>query len=221
MTPQVTVVGVWNNDKGYYKDEWFDEAVNGIEGQTLQEFLWETVFFGESMSDEQVKATYDGLYDAHHRPDLNYTEARCAAMDLVTTPWACVMDFDDTYEPTLIEKKLAYAKEHPDAVMISSWFRFMDAEGKLLPQVTDGKRISERIREQPNIPPMAHPGIFIRMDAYRKSGGYNPKVFRGEDWDLWPRIAEHGDWAVIPEFLWTYRRHDQQMVKRPYTGGKS
>lgn len=221
MTPEVTVVGVWNNDKGYYKDEWFEEAVNCIEAQTFQGFSWDVVFFGQNFTREQQMATYDGLYDAHHRPDLNYTESRCAAMDLVTTPWACVMDFDDTYEPTLIEKKLAYAKEHPDVVLLSSWFRFMDANGNPLAHVCDDKRIKERLIEHPDRIPVAHPGIFIRMDAYRKSGGYNKDLLRGEDTDLWPRIVQHGEWATVPEFLWTYRRHEKQMVQRAYVEGKS
>ena len=223
-TPEVTVVGVWNNDHGHYKDEWFHESCAAFAAQTAKPDDWLIVFFGRKVP--QGISRYG--FTAVHRPDLNYTEARAAGMDMVDTTWACVMDLDDIYEPTLIEKKLAYIAEHPDVVMISSWYRFMDEEGGLLAHVMDGQRIEERMKNGPGPPSekMAHPGIFLRMDAYRKSGGYNPELEHkprprqaaGEDRDLWPRIAEHGDWAVIPEFLWTYRRHAGQQVQRPYKG---
>src|SRR5262249_39202120 len=53
--------------------------------------------------------------------------------------------------------------------------------------------------------PSAHGCTMFRADAYRRSGGYPPQVYYGQDWDLWYRLAEIGKFQMIGEVLYTMR----------------
>lgn len=50
-----------------------------------------------------------------------------------------------------------------------------------------------------------HGATMFRRQAYRLAGGYRPDFYYGQDWDLWYRLAEHGDYCPIPDTLYTAR----------------
>jgi hypothetical protein len=54
-------------------------------------------------------------------------------------------------------------------------------------------------------------GIAQGIDERVNFGGYRPAFEAAEDYDLWLRLSEIGDVAVVPEFLIQYREHDQSI----------
>jgi len=45
----------------------------------------------------------------------------------------------------------------------------------------------------------------FRKSSYEAAGGYRPAFYYGQDWDLWYRLAESGDFFVVPRVLYRAR----------------
>jgi hypothetical protein len=43
----------------------------------------------------------------------------------------------------------------------------------------------------------------MRREAYERAGGYRAAFAVGQDWDLWYRLAEQGEFQVVQEILYT------------------
>lgn len=50
-----------------------------------------------------------------------------------------------------------------------------------------------------------HGSVMFRRDAYERSGGYRRQFYYGQDWDLWYRLAELGDFIAVPDVLYRAR----------------
>lgn len=53
--------------------------------------------------------------------------------------------------------------------------------------------------------PTCHPSVMMRAAAYRRVGGYRWQFYYAQDWDLWTRLAENGDLAVVLATLYRCR----------------
>lgn len=53
--------------------------------------------------------------------------------------------------------------------------------------------------------PTHHGSVMFRRDAYDRVGGYRPAFRYGQDYDLWFRLAEVGQFQITPEVLYTAR----------------
>ncbi|MGH9422568.1 MAG: tetratricopeptide repeat protein, partial [Thermoanaerobaculia bacterium] len=51
--------------------------------------------------------------------------------------------------------------------------------------------------------PTCHPSVTMRRDAYERAGGYRAAFAVGQDWDLWYRLAEQGEFQIAQAILYT------------------
>lgn len=49
--------------------------------------------------------------------------------------------------------------------------------------------------------PSHHASVMFRRDAYMQVGGYRPQFYFGQDWDLWYRLAEVGEFLMLGQIL--------------------
>ncbi len=62
----------------------------------------------------------------------------------------------------------------------------------------DSLALSNRVRA---------PGIVVRRSAYEAVGGFDTALPHAADWEMWARLAAHGDVVFVDEVLARYRRH--------------
>jgi hypothetical protein len=63
--------------------------------------------------------------------------------------------------------------------------------------------------------PIVHPTVMLRLDTLRAHDlNYRLEFFRADEFDLWNRLAPHGDFEAIPEVLHRYRLHPESMTRR-------
>jgi len=53
--------------------------------------------------------------------------------------------------------------------------------------------------------PAHHGSVMFRRSAYEKAGGYRPAFYFGQDWDLWYRLAERGQFQMLQDILYEAR----------------
>jgi hypothetical protein len=56
----------------------------------------------------------------------------------------------------------------------------------------------------------------MRTDALRRIGGYHPEFEPAEDYDLLLRLGEVGELANLPDYLYEYRMHPEQVTVQKY-----
>lgn len=54
-------------------------------------------------------------------------------------------------------------------------------------------------------------GTYWSLNIWQKSGGLNTSMKLAGDWDLWRKLAIHGDWLGIHTALAQHRRHESQL----------
>ncbi|MFA6958623.1 MAG: glycosyltransferase [Thermoanaerobaculia bacterium] len=50
-----------------------------------------------------------------------------------------------------------------------------------------------------------HGSVMFRRSSYEQCGGYRPQFYVGQDWDLWYRLGETGDFCAVSEVLYHAR----------------
>ena len=56
--------------------------------------------------------------------------------------------------------------------------------------------------------------VVVRRECLEQCGGFEDRLALGQDWDMWLRIAERWEVAMLPAALTCYRLHDGQRSAR-------
>lgn len=126
-------------------------------------------------------------------------------------------DVADISLPGRLRTQLDWLAARPGRTFVSCGMRMMGPRGEVLYDVPqDDGDVSRTLRaggpvELDGPPPRrgvralaAPPGAssVFRRAAYEKVGGYRAQFYFAQDLDLWVRLTEVGDYAVVPEILY-------------------
>jgi hypothetical protein len=64
---------------------------------------------------------------------------------------------------------------------------------------------------------ICHPTAMMRKQHVLEAGKYDEEFVRAQDLDLWLRMGELGELAVLPEILLRYRRHTASVTSRHHS----
>src|SRR5690606_27497339 len=130
------------------------------------------------------------------------------------------LDADDRWLPGKISRQLAALGAEPDAGLVFTASRAIDARGAVIdPDLCRGKaipvgRVDLRdfvIRRYPLITSSA----MVRRPCLDAVGGFDTAIAVGEDFDLWARILNQFPQAYVPEPLTDYRMHGDGATANP------
>ena len=123
---------------------------------------------------------------------------------------------DDIYDPTIVEKEVAYLRAHPGVGAVFCMDRFMDPAGHVygelrLPDIVRGEApldfgtVLNALLEYRNRF-LRTPGAMVRREVYREVGPFQEERYASAaDLDMWMRIARRYPVAIIEEHLFNYR----------------
>lgn len=120
------------------------------------------------------------------------------------------MDADDWCPPERLARQSRAMTERPALAALGCAFEIEETRGAAAGQVRATVRPPADPREARwrlllgN--PFAHGSMMLRRDAVLRAGGYNPRLLRAQDYDLWVRLAEAGEIAALPDVLYRHRR---------------
>jgi hypothetical protein len=116
------------------------------------------------------------------------------------------MDADDLSHPERFARQVEFLASHPEVQVLGTAAELCDEEGRLLSTVAlpldhDGLHA----RRYANTP-VFHPSVMVRREVLERLGGYDERLLRAQDVDLWLRAFAAGvRFANLGEPLIRYR----------------
>jgi glycosyltransferase involved in cell wall biosynthesis len=184
----------------------FDETIDSVLRQTLQQ--WEWAIVNDGTTDPAALATLlplrergDPRIRVIDQRNRGLPAARNAGVAATSAPLLFFLDSDDLIAPTALEK-LAWLL-HSDArpAFATAWAELFGAKQLRWPRGFE-------TRDHFLYENMATPLTMIRRSVFDAVGGFDEARTQGlEDYELWLRCAAQGFWGRdIPEYL-VYQRH--------------
>jgi GT2 family glycosyltransferase len=185
--------------------------------QTLDD--WELIVVDDGSSDrtaEIVETIRDARIRLVRQPNRGPSAARNAGLRLAQGHLVSTLDSDDLWMPNYLEHMAGVLDRHPDAgVAYTDAWALDEATGKI-------RKTSAMRYQRPPVPPPASPEAFLaallvrnfvynsvtmRREVVEAVGGYDERIWVGEDWELWLRIASKGFRLVRADELLAIYRH--------------
>ena len=117
------------------------------------------------------------------------------------------MDADDVSLPQRFALQVGYLKSHRDVAVLGGGAELIDEEGRLLGVALRPEMhqvlVSKIYKENPFI----HPSVMIRRNFLTELGGYDERLRRSQDYDLWLRGYRCYHYHNLPEALIRHRVH--------------
>jgi glycosyltransferase involved in cell wall biosynthesis len=175
---------------------WLDEAVASVLVQTWTDLELVVV------DDASIDATPEMLGEWCERDSRVRIVRRDAATGAVAArrdavaaargPLLAMIDADDVAAPDRLRRQVAEMAARPALVLLGTGARYVDADGRVLltELAAAGRDVGARLLHA-NL--FFHPSVMLRADAFAVVGGYRSLLEPAEDYDLWLRLAEHGE----------------------------
>jgi hypothetical protein len=109
------------------------------------------------------------------------------------------LDDDDAWLAGKLPRQLLALDEAGDGtVMVACGFEVWDGT-TLVDAVVPSETVNRgAVLAHPSLCPST---VLARRSAIATAGGFDPKLERAEDWDLWLRLTDVGSIAIVPEVL--------------------
>jgi glycosyltransferase involved in cell wall biosynthesis len=124
-----------------------------------------------------------------------------------TGEWLAFLDDDDVWAPDKLARQRAASLAVGRTWVYTGWVvvdETLHVMGGEPPPPPDSV---VKLLYRRNAIPTGGSNVIVRRDAFDQSGGFDPHLTNGEDWELWIRLSEQGFPAWVPEPLMAYRIH--------------
>src|SRR6185369_4236019 len=209
----------------YNEGAYIEAAVRSVLAQTVQCVI-DKIVIADDGSDQ---ATRDILSEIAHwddRIDILYGEGglglpsnRNRAANRCRAPYLAILDGDDIWEATKLEKQLALMRADGSIGLVYTGFStFSDGDistarpARIL-DITGASDLS--LTYFLNDPPIIPSTILVRKTAFDAIGGFDPSIPVFEDTDFYLRISRHCGFGLVDEPLLLKRNR-----KTSITGGR-
>jgi glycosyltransferase involved in cell wall biosynthesis len=136
--------------------------------------------------------------------------ARNTGITLAQGEYVALLDADDIWKPTKLEKQVFFLEENPLIGLVDTWTLLINQQGKFTGRVivshAEGEDVWKHLVQFKTVcccdsTPM------IRRSCFETVGLFNTELPFLEDLDMWIRLASRYRFGVVKEALVYYRQH--------------
>jgi glycosyltransferase involved in cell wall biosynthesis len=183
--------------------------------------------FEQTYSDFELICIDDGSTDAgvlimdrirdprfklvRHKKQKGLTYSLNEGMQIARGKYVARMDSDDICHPRRFERQVQFLDGNPKVDVLGTWAKTLGGREQTWKYPEDDARIqAEMIFNSA----LVHSSVMLRRSRFVQRGiGYDPRIQRAQDYELWTRPATGLRFANLPEALLTYRLHLGQVGK--------
>jgi hypothetical protein len=153
-------------------------------------------------------------------PHRGLTVSRRASVEAASGDWFSVLDADDWWEPTKLERQLTFLAAHPEIRWCGTDGDYVSAEGVI--RASWMSEYFHSLRELtgdvlPLLVERCFPlvsSMLIERGAYMEVGGYDLSIPYSQDYGLWLKLASRFPGGFIAEPLIHYWSSPNQLSRR-------
>lgn len=198
----------------YNGGELVRHSIDSVLAQTYSDYVFYLIDNGSTKDNtREILHSYSDSRIVH--VDIEENKGLANAYNLVlrqiATPWVAIIDADDMWYPTKLEKQMTFLETHLDYCILGTWYDLIDAGNKVIgtskEPLTTWEKVEERYKAD-KLVVFSHPSVVFSRDVALSVGGFHGEFWPTDDADMWSRMLETGKKACIyPEVLTMYRIH--------------
>lgn len=203
----------------YNAETFISETLDSIQAQTYPHFEVIVVDDGSSDRTAKIVRSYsekDARFQLIQQENSGVAASRNLAIQHSSGKYIAPIDADDIWYPKRLEKHVRCLEAADDSFgLVYSWSMYLTESGSIRAYSPFGQLGAVEgnvlaILVFYNFLDNASTAMFRRtcIDAV---GNYNTELKTCEDWDLYLRIAERYQFAIVPEYLIGYRQYSGSM----------
>lgn len=207
--PRVSVIIPTYNRKDYVQ-----EAIDSVLAQTYTDY--EIIVVDDGSTDgtgEALQARYGDRIRYVWQENQGESVARNRGIEMAQGEFIATLDSDDLWLPRKLEKQVAHLMEHVETGAVICQGQAIDEQGHILPdvEVLGARTTAEDLTLDAllSINTISAPSTMLvgRRSVFMSSGGYDPAIRYGEDWDFCIRLRAKAYIDQVAEVLCLIRYH--------------
>lgn len=193
--------------------QYLAEAIKSIFNQSYKNF--ELLVFNDGSTDQSLRVlrsfSDDRIRLFESKENRGYIYHLNKGLELAKGKYIARMDADDISLPERFERQVALMEQNPGLGVCGTWFESFNEGGKLsvtqYPVDDAGIRLMLFYQNA-----FCHPSVMLRAAVLKQNGfRYEADVMPAEDYHLWVRLAAKAKLANVPEVLFRYRMHEENI----------
>jgi glycosyltransferase involved in cell wall biosynthesis len=202
----------------YNRSQLLGEALESLRAQTFTGFEAIVVDDGSTDGTRDVVESFDDRFRYVQQPNCGRSRARNRGLELARGRYVAFLDDDDLLRPNKLEIQVASLDGDPDVDWVYSSARNVDAEGRPshypdYPAVESGWIYPRCVLYVPLT--VILPTVLVRREILDVVGGFDERMDRFEDTDMWRRIAKRYAVKAISDTLVDVRAHEGNRMEDP------
>ena len=216
--PKVTVLMSVYNGRLYLK-----ESIESILNQTFNDFDLLIINDGSTDNSGEIILSFDDprIRLIENPVNVGLTKSLNRGLKLAKGTLIARQDADDISLPHRLEHQLSYLESHLDIVLLGTWAKVIDENGKALrdtcspinPFVLKWRMLFTN--------QIVHSSVMFNSEKVRQLGGYDSLFTFSQDYDLWLRIMKQHQIALLPEILVHRREHSNDISAKFFNSQNS
>lgn len=210
--PFISVITACHNAEPYVC-----AAIHSVLAQSFENF--ELIFVDDCSTDKSLEeATLLSRKDDRIRifktdRQSGAGTARNIAIEHATGDWLAILDADDIWLPNKLQQQVELIQTtNANLVLVGAGCYQIDKSGLRIGKYVYPVRshaLKRNLYSRKKFPP--HSSMIYRTSAVRKIGGFNQLFAPAEDYELWLRLSEVGEFISCPLPLIEYRLHSSNI----------
>ncbi|NJN29045.1 MAG: glycosyltransferase family 2 protein [Synechococcales cyanobacterium RM1_1_8] len=195
--------------------EYLPQALASVDNQGFNDF--EVIIINDGSSDGIEEWFKQHIQDAKYRlitqTNQGISGARNRGVQASQGDYIAFLDADDMWAPSKLEQQVACLDHNPTTALVHTWLAMVDVTGKATGRVLQSQaqgQVYESLLLQNDV---ACASVMVRRHCFEQVGEFDRDLLSMEDWDMWIRMAQHYQFAVIPEALTFYRQVPTSLTK--------
>lgn len=199
-------------------ERWLAQALDSVMGQTFTD--WELILVDDASQDgsADIMTAYatrePRIKVVRNSVNFGLAASLNRAMSLARGTYLARMDADDVCLAERLARQVEFLDAHPDVCVLGGGADYVGDDGAIKARVLMPEDHDEIVATLPRRSPFIHPTVMVRRWFMEEMGGYDLRLRKKQDYDLWVRGARRCRYHNLPVSLVLYRH---QKAKAPGT----
>lgn len=197
----------------YNGEKYLREAIDSILNQTFRDFEFLIINDGSTDRTMEILESYNDprIKIINNERNIGLTKSLNKGLKMARGEYIARMDADDVSMPDRLKKQVDFLDDHQDYAVVGTFVKILNKDSEvicLLERPIEDTEIRGFLKRDNCI---AHGSVMIRKTCLLDVGLYDELMERSQDYELWLRLSKKYRLANIPNYLYMWRRHNENI----------